>query len=53
MHNKKLSHAFMFPASSISMAVIRMQLFLSRTLIIVISSFALTSDYHHLALHIN
>lgn len=53
MHKKKLSEAFMFPACSISKAAIKMQLLLSRTLMVLISSFALKSAYHHLALYIN
>lgn len=43
----------MFPACSISKAAIKMRLLLSRTLIVVISSFALKTDFHHLALYIN
>lgn len=38
MHKKKLSEAFMFPVCSISKGAIMMQLLLSRTLIVVISS---------------
>lgn len=53
MHKKKLSEAFMFPVCSISKAVIKMHLLLSRTLIVVILSFALKSDYDHLAVYIN
>lgn len=50
---EKLSEAFMFPVCSISKAAIKKQLLMSRTLIVVISSFALKTDYHHLALYIN
>lgn len=48
MHKEKLSEAFMFPVCSISKAWIKMQKLLSRTMIVVISSFALKADYHHL-----
>ena len=54
MHKKKrISSAFMFLACLITKAAIKMLLLLSRTLIVVISSFAPQTDYHNLALYIN
>lgn len=53
MHKKRLSEAFMSPACSFSKAAIKMLLFQSTTLIVVILSLALKADYHYLALYIN
>lgn len=55
MHKKKLSEAFMFPVCSISKAVIKMHLLYSnlKPWYVLILSFALKTDYHHLVVYIN